>query len=127
VKAREDPPRAAQHGGVSHAPEIHGRTAIVVGDGLATGAPMQAAITSLRRLAPAALVAAGPVGSRDAYEDLGGEVDALICRVTREPCEAGAHGDEDCSEAGDAELRAARSRTGEPAGATESTDTTVGV
>ncbi len=53
VKAREDPPRAAQHGGVSHAPEIHGRTAIVVGDGLATGAPMQAAITSLRRLAPA--------------------------------------------------------------------------
>ena len=40
---------------------VKGRTVIVVDDGLATGATMQAAITALRRQDPAAIIAAAPV------------------------------------------------------------------
>ena len=44
---------------------VKGRTVIVVDDGLATGATMQAAITALRRQGPAAIIAAAPVVAPD--------------------------------------------------------------
>ena len=43
------------------APELHGRTVILVDDGLATGATMLAGIAALRRQAPAQIVVAVPV------------------------------------------------------------------
>jgi Predicted phosphoribosyltransferases len=44
---------------------VKGRTVIVVDDGLATGATMQAAITALRRQGPAAIIVAAPVVATD--------------------------------------------------------------
>src|SRR4051794_27503507 len=43
------------------APDLHGRTVILVDDGLATGATMLAGIGALRRLDPAQIVVAVPV------------------------------------------------------------------
>jgi predicted phosphoribosyltransferase len=56
-----------------------GRTAVVVDDGVATGMTMQAALRSVRRLAPARLVAAVPVASRSALAMLNAEADAVVC------------------------------------------------
>ncbi|HWS48298.1 MAG TPA: phosphoribosyltransferase family protein [Acidimicrobiia bacterium] len=61
------------------APIIAGRVVIVVDDGLATGATMRAAVRSVRRGAPAVLVAAIPVGARESCSQLRGDVDALVC------------------------------------------------
>jgi putative phosphoribosyl transferase len=49
---------------------VKGRTVIVVDDGLATGATMQAAVAALRRQGPAAIIAAAPVVAPDACRHL---------------------------------------------------------
>lgn len=61
---------------------VAGRTAIVVDDGIATGATMRAAIRALRRRDPDCLVMAVPVAARDSIADLGGEVDKVVCLET---------------------------------------------
>jgi putative phosphoribosyl transferase len=58
---------------------ISARTVIVVDDGLATGATMHAAVRSVRSESPAKLVAAVPVGSREAGAALSTEVDDFVC------------------------------------------------
>jgi predicted phosphoribosyltransferase len=60
-------------------PLVEGRTAIMVDDGVATGASMSVAVRAIRALHPAAVVAAAPVMSREAY--------ALLHEVA-ENCEA---------------------------------------
>ena len=67
---------------------LAGRTVIVVDDGLATGATMQAAVRSVRQHRPVRLVAAVPVGSREACRDLRPEVDELVCLYQPEPFHA---------------------------------------
>lgn len=56
----------------------NGRTAILVDDGIATGASMLAAIAAIRRRSPLATVVAVPVASRDAIEHLAMEVEEVI-------------------------------------------------
>jgi len=59
---------------------LKGKTVIVTDDGVATGATMQAALLALRQEKPAKLIAALPVGAREAVEllaDYGDEVIAL--------------------------------------------------
>ena len=67
------------------APDLHGRTAILVDDGLATGATMRVAVRAVRRQAPARVVVAAPVASREACALLLGEADDVICAETPEP------------------------------------------
>jgi len=64
---------------------VAGRTIILVDDGLATGATMRAAARSLRQRLPARLVAAVPVGSREACTALRAEVDEVVCPRQPEP------------------------------------------
>ncbi|MEV5010619.1 phosphoribosyltransferase [Streptomyces sp. NPDC093064] len=61
------------------APDLRGRTAIVVDDGLATGSTARAALRHVRRGAPAHTVLAVPVGAPDAVRALSGEADEVIC------------------------------------------------
>jgi predicted phosphoribosyltransferase len=58
---------------------LAGRIAILVDDGVATGASMLAAIRVARGLGPAALVLAVPVAPPQTLATLEGEVDALFC------------------------------------------------
>ena len=58
---------------------IKDRTAIIVDDGIATGATMLAALRAARRAGPAKLVLAVPVAPTDTVERLKTECDELIC------------------------------------------------
>ncbi len=60
-------------------PEVEGRTAILVDDGIATGVTVRAAIEALRQLHPRRLVLAVPVCAEQTTETLRSEVDELIC------------------------------------------------
>ncbi|PWE18943.1 phosphoribosyltransferase [Marinicauda salina] len=66
-------------------PDVKGRDAIVVDDGLATGATALAAIRALKRRGAARVVLAVPVAPPDTVERLAGEADAVICLEQPEP------------------------------------------
>src|SRR5436309_12895426 len=62
--------------------EVRGRTAILVDDGLATGATMRAAIRALRGMGAAEIVVAVPTAPRETCEALGREGDDVVCATT---------------------------------------------
>ena len=64
------------------APELRGKTVIVVDDGFATGATMRAAVAALRQRGVAKIVVAVPVGSRETCAEFAQEVDEAICAIT---------------------------------------------
>lgn len=71
---------------------IEGRTAIVVDDGIATGATMRASLKAIRQRAPANLILAVPVAARDALNDIRKDVDEVVCLLEpRELLAIGAH------------------------------------
>jgi putative phosphoribosyl transferase len=59
--------------------DIAGRTAILVDDGIATGASMLAAVRAVRADHPAQVVVAVPVGPPSACEELAQEADDVVC------------------------------------------------
>jgi putative phosphoribosyl transferase len=61
---------------------VEGRTAIVVDDGIATGATMEAALHATRRANPKRLVLATPVAPPDTIERLRPQVDEVVCLAT---------------------------------------------
>jgi putative phosphoribosyl transferase len=70
--------------------EVKGKVAIIVDDGIATGATTLAAIRAVRKREPKELVLAVPVAPVDAVEKLHSEVDAIVCLET--PRDLGAIG-----------------------------------
>lgn len=68
------------------APEpVRDRTVILVDDGLATGATMRVAATSLRERGPRSIIAAVPVGAASSCSMLEPLVDHLVCLAQPEP------------------------------------------
>ena len=59
--------------------EIAGRPAIVVDDGIATGATVRAAVAGLRARKPAKIVVAVPVAPPSAVAELEKEADEVVC------------------------------------------------
>jgi len=60
-------------------PIVRRRIVVLVDDGLATGATMEAAIVSVRQLQPKTIVVAVPVGASDTCERLRRLADRLVC------------------------------------------------
>ncbi len=61
------------------APDIAGKTIILVDDGIATGATVRAAIALVRQQKPAAIVVATPVAPVSTCNELQADVDDLVC------------------------------------------------
>jgi len=67
------------------APQLDGKTVIVVDDGLATGATMHAAARALKQAKVKRLIVAVPVGARDTCREIEKEADAVICLYQPDP------------------------------------------
>ena len=80
AKARKNvEERMEKFTGGREGPEIAGRTAILVDDGLATGYTMLAAIEATRAASPARIIVAVPTGSLHAVTFIAGKVDLVVC------------------------------------------------
>jgi putative phosphoribosyl transferase len=79
AQQREVARRVAAYRGGRPLPRMDGRAAIVVDDGIATGATMIAALRAVRALAPAHLAAAVPVAPPEALARLAREADEVVC------------------------------------------------
>ncbi len=64
---------------------VSGRTAIIVDDGIATGATVKAGIMGVRRRAPKRIILAVPVAPKDTVDELRELVDEVICLEMPEP------------------------------------------
>lgn len=93
--------------------DVHGRTVILVDDGLATGASIHAAIQALRQRQPARIVVAVPVAAPDRCEALKDQVDDVVCAVTPEPFHAVGLWYDDFSQTTDDEVRELLARSAE--------------
>jgi predicted phosphoribosyltransferase len=94
-------------------PDLKGKTVILVDDGLATGASMQAAARAVRRHDPTRIVVAVPVASRTTCDQFREEVDEVICAVTPAPFYAVGNWYEDFSQTSDEEVRELLERAAE--------------
>lgn len=99
------------------APDVRGRTVILVDDGLATGATMRAAVQALRLRGPARVVVAVPVSAEESREEFRQRVDEIVCSRTPSPFYGVGMWYEDFSQTTDAEVhellaRAQRERGG---------------
>jgi predicted phosphoribosyltransferase len=86
--------------------DVHGRTVIIVDDGLATGATMRAAVAALRRLGPAAVIVAVPIASVESCEQLRAEADDVVCAMMPPHLYAVGQAYADFSQTTDEEVRA---------------------
>lgn len=66
-------------------PELHGRTVIIVDDGIATGGTMKAALRGARKYAPEKLILAVPVAPAEVLAELRAECDDIVCLATPDP------------------------------------------
>ena len=102
------------------APEVQGRTVILVDDGLATGATMRAAVAAMHQRQPARMVIAVPVAASSTCDELRAEVDEVVCTATPEPFYAVGAWYEDFSAPSDAEVRDILARASQRQAATAS-------
>jgi len=91
---------------------LHGRTVVLVDDGLATGSTMVSAARCVRTLHPEALIVAVPVGSRQACHRLEKEADECVCLAIPEPFAAVGEWYEDFRQVSDQEVQEILSRAG---------------
>jgi putative phosphoribosyl transferase len=79
VARRELAERDARLRGHRARPDLHGRTVVLVDDGLATGATMRAAVAAVRAASPGRVVVAVPVGPPDTVATLAALADEVVC------------------------------------------------
>jgi predicted phosphoribosyltransferase len=102
----------------------HGRAALLIDDGLATGSSMKAAVKALRAQNPSRIVVGVPVGSRETCLELGQIADQVVCAWTPDSFSAVGQWYDDFSQTTDDEVRdllqRARIAGGTPEGASHS-------
>lgn len=85
--------------------DLRGRHAILVDDGLATGATMRAAVEVARKLGAAEVVVAVPVGAPEACAKLAERADRVVCLFEPDAFVAVGYWYEDFAQTDDAEVR----------------------
>ncbi|MCC5988118.1 MAG: phosphoribosyltransferase [Pararhodobacter sp.] len=84
--------RRADWGAAADPPDLAGRLAVLIDDGLATGATMRAAIAWARAAGAAQVAVAVPVGAPETVAEMERRADSVICPLTPQPFMAvGAH------------------------------------
>jgi len=96
--------REEAYRGSRPAPDVKGRVVILVDDGLATGSTMRAAVRAVKQMRPARVVVAVPVAAASTRDDIGGEVDEIVCSTPPEPFLAVGRWYEDFSQTSDEEV-----------------------
>lgn len=94
--------------------DVHGRTVVLVDDGLATGATIRAAVHALRTQQPARIIVACPVGSRDGCRDVATIADEVVVLATPEPFETVSRWYESFDPVSDGEVLSALGRHAHP-------------
>jgi len=97
--------RERQYRGARETPDVRNRIVIIIDDGLATGATMEAAVLALRERHPARVIAAAPVGAPESTARLRNVADDVICLQTPDPFSAVGLWYEDFSQTSDEEVR----------------------
>jgi predicted phosphoribosyltransferase len=87
------------------APDVRGRTVILIDDGLATGSTMRAAVAALRKMDPHRIVVAVPVSAPETCDEFRDEVDDIVCAETPEPFFGVGRWYEDFTQTSDDEVR----------------------
>ncbi len=85
-------------------PDLHGRTVILVDDGLATGSTMRAAVQAARAKGAKSIVVAVPVAAVEACADLRQIVEDIVCVATPTPFQFVGLWYDDFSETSDVEV-----------------------
>jgi predicted phosphoribosyltransferase len=85
--------------------DLHGRIAILVDDGLATGSSMRAAVEAVRMLAPARIVVAVPVAPSSTAQEMRRIADDVVVVASPEPFEAVGRFYEEFDQTTDEEVR----------------------
>jgi putative phosphoribosyl transferase len=86
-------------------PDLGGKTAIVVDDGVARGGTARAALRAVRALGPRRLLLAAPVIAGETIEALRGEADGIVCVAAPVPFLAVGRWYEDFAQVPDDEVR----------------------
>lgn len=94
-------------------PELRDRVAILIDDGLATGATMRAAVKALRQRGAARIVVAVPVGPPETCREFEDEADEVICAAAPEHFHAVGQYYEDFSQISDEEVHDLLARAAE--------------
>ncbi len=94
--------------------DLRGKTASLVDDGLAPGSTMRAAVAAVRRLEPARVVVAVPVGAEQTCGEFRSEADDVVCAETPEPFFAVGSWYQDFAQTTDAEVRALLAKAAGP-------------
>lgn len=104
------------------APDVPGRTVILVDDGIATGSTMRAAIMALRQLQAGRIVVATPTAALSTAREIRSEADELVAAML--PAEFTSVGQwyEDFSQTTDAEVRELLAKANHPDQNAGSTD-----
>ena len=97
--------RELAYRGHAGAPEVKGRTVLLVDDGIATGSTMRAAVEALRLQGAAAIVVAVPVAAADTCREIESTVDRLVTLMRPEVFGAVGHWYEHFPQVEDEEVR----------------------
>lgn len=81
-KAVEIRRRAQLYRGEAATLDIHGKTVILVDDGIATGGTLRAAVRGARKRGAGRVIVAAPVAAAEAVSALRAEADELVCLAT---------------------------------------------
>jgi putative phosphoribosyl transferase len=86
------------------APDVRGKTVILIDDGLATGSTMRAAVAALRQQQPARIVVAVPVGAASTCVEFHQIADECVCAIAPDDFRAVGMWYDDFSQTTDAEV-----------------------